>query len=229
MAATFIVERACSDGRLCEIAFAGDNVRLAGQIDYPGQPAPIGHGYPLLFTLHHAGWRSREDYDAYARLALRNGYAVFRWDKRGTGRSGGSGRGSTTQDSVLAYENALEQPGIDPERVLILAQSEASKLLGSSFGLFARVQRPAGVILVSNMLNEQEIQAIDAPVFIVQGDQDWHSPAHYALAASARHAEVYGAASGCYVAEGAGRSMTTDGQTVHRGALDSIERWIVNR
>ena len=64
--------------------------------------------------LHHACCNTREDYNDYAEVALANGYAVFRWDKRGTGRSGDSGRGSTTQDAVNAYDIALAQPDVNP-------------------------------------------------------------------------------------------------------------------
>ena len=100
-----------------EITFAGDGVPLSGQIDYPQTPAPVA-GYPLVFILHHAGCNAREDYQHYADAALRGGFAVMRWDKRGTGRSGAGGRGSTTQDAVNAYEAALEQPKIDREHVI---------------------------------------------------------------------------------------------------------------
>jgi len=37
-----------------EVVFAGDQVRLAGQIDYP-LPSPYQNTFPLLFMLHHAG------------------------------------------------------------------------------------------------------------------------------------------------------------------------------
>jgi len=103
-------------GHTIELTFAGDNVRLAGQLDYPDRPKPE-QGYPLLFVLHHAGCNARADYGHYARMGLMKGYAVFRWDKRGMGRSGASGRGSTTQDAVNAYEIALSQPGINRRRL----------------------------------------------------------------------------------------------------------------
>ena len=160
-------------GHTEELVFAGDGVRLSGQIDYPVS-ASLQTTFPLLFVLHHAGCDDREGYRHFAEAGLAAGFAVFRWDKRGTGRSGAGGRGSTTQDAVNAYEIALEQPHIDRKRVVILAQDAGSALLGSSFGLFARVQLPGGVVLATNRLDEKMILAIESRVLIMLGQNDWN-------------------------------------------------------
>lgn len=186
--------------------FAGDHVRLAGQMDYPAAPLPQG-GYPLLFVLHRAGYDSREWYWPYAQVGLRSGYAVFRWDKRGTGRSGGGGRGSTTQDAVNAYEAALDQPRVNLRNVVILAQGAGTGLLGSSFGLFARAQKPRGVLLISNMLDVDSILAINSRIQIIMGDQDWNPWTQYARAACAAHKLAYRHGADYYVVPGADRSM----------------------
>src|SRR3954464_75374 len=158
-----------------EIIFAGDEVRLAGQIEYPDTPRPE-NGYPLLFVLHHACCNMREDYADYAQIALAQGYAVFRWDKRGTGRSGDGGRGSTTQDAANAYEVAISQADINRKRVVILAVGSGSALLGSSFGLFARTQHPYAALLVANMLDDKEILALDTRIKIMMSPEDWNLP-----------------------------------------------------
>ena len=142
-----------------DIVFAGDGVRLSGQMDYP-LALSRQKTFPLLFILHNASCDAREGYHHFADAGLDSGYAVFRWDKRGTGRSGAGGRGSTTQAAVSAYEIALEQAGIDREHAIILAQGAGTGLLGTSFGLFARVQHPYGVVLAGNMLDEQAALAI---------------------------------------------------------------------
>lgn len=229
MAASYIIERACAVDQTCEIAFAGDGVRLAGQMDYPQNAPALGSGYPLVFTLHHAGWKSRNDYRHYAHLALSSGFAVFRWDKRGMGRSGGGGRGSTTQDAVNAYETAISQDGIDHNRVIILAQGEGTMMLGSAYGLFARIQPPAGVILVGNMLDEKAILAINSRVQIIQGEHDWNLPSDYALAAAAKHAKTYKHGAAFYVARDASRELTIgegDAQSFHFGAAHTIRDWL---
>jgi pimeloyl-ACP methyl ester carboxylesterase len=229
MAASYIIERACAVDQTCEIAFAGDSVRLAGQMDYPQSAPALGSGYPLIFTLHHAGWKSRDDYRQYAQVALNSGYAVFRWDKRGMGRSGAGGRGSTTQDAVNAYETALSQSNIDHKRVVILAQGEGTMMLGSAFGLFARVQQPAGVILVGNMLDETAVLAINSRLQIIQGEHDWNLPSDYALAPAANHAKKYSHGAAFYVARDASRELTVgqgDSQAFHFGAAHTIRDWL---
>ncbi len=212
-----------------EIVFAGDEVRLAGQIDYPDSPRPE-NGYPLLFVLHHACCNTREDYSDYAEVALTSGYAVFRWDKRGTGRSGASGRGSTTQDSVNAYEIAVTQPDINRKRVVILAIGAGSALLGSSFGLFARTQHPFAVLLAANMLDEQEILALDTRIKIVMSPDDWNPPAIYGEAAALAHKQAYRHGASFFLTEGGDRLlMDTDAygsSVLHSSARKAIGDWL---
>lgn len=230
MASNYVLEQTRQSERVRELAFAGDNVRLAGQMDYPNTPPPLTTGtYPLIFILHHAGGNTRKDYEHFARLGLKSGFAVFRWDKRGTGRSGAGGRGSTIQDAVMAYETALDQPNIDPRNVVILAQNEGSLMLGESFGLFARHQHPAGVILVGNMLDEREILAIDSPLLIVNGEYDWNDWMTHAQGACASHNAKYRHGASFYVAHHANRILVTQKDSryeFHAGAMKSIRDWL---
>ncbi len=223
-----VIPNQTSVGRKQEVIFAGDGVRLAGQIDYPNTPRPI-NGYPLLFVLPHAVCYTREMYDAHVHVALERGYAVFRWDKRGTGRSGSSARGSVVQDAVNAYEIALEQPDIDHRRAVIMAFGAGTAMLGSSYGLFARVQEPYGVLLVANMLDEQAILAINTRLQIVVGAKDWSPNEIYADAACAAHQQAYRHGANYYVAPDADRLLMTDknGSThLHAGARKVISSWL---
>jgi alpha-beta hydrolase superfamily lysophospholipase len=230
MAANQLLESNIVAARTVEFTFAGDGVLLAGQIDYPASPRPAA-GYPLIFVLHHAGGNTRADYNHYARVGMNAGYAVFRWDKRGTGRSGAGGRGSTTQDAVNAYEIALEQPNVDHHHVVILAQGAGTTLLGSSFGLFARLQKPYGVILAANMLDERAVLAIDSHVQIIVGERDWIPWKQYAKAACDAHNNTYKSGASYYVAPYGDRTlMDTRTQTgaFHEGAAHIIEDWLLN-
>jgi pimeloyl-ACP methyl ester carboxylesterase len=213
-----------------ELKFAGDSVVLSGQIDYPTTPRPEG-GYPLIFVLHHAGCNTRDCYNHYTELALECGYAVFRWDKRGTGRSGAGGRGSTTQDAVNAYEVALEQDNVNPRRAVILAQGAGTGLLGSSFGLFARVQAPYGAILVSNLLDEEAILAVEAPVLIVMSESDFNPCSIFAEGACNAHNAAYKYGAQFFVAENADRTLSDLSETdlpFHRGARRKMQTWLRN-
>ena len=213
-----------------EVVFAGDSVRLAGQIDYPHAPCP-SDGYPLLFIIHHAGGNTRDIYAHYTRAALDVGYAVFRWDKRGTGRSGASARGSVTQDAVNAYEIALEQPNINRHQAVILAQCSGTVLFGSSYGLFARVEKPVGTLLIGNKLDEEAILAIDTRVQIVMGSNDWVPANQFAKAAAQAHNAAYKHGAYYYIASHADRLLMDthqDPPTFHREAKESIQNWLFN-
>jgi alpha-beta hydrolase superfamily lysophospholipase len=210
------------------MTFAGDGVLLAGQIEYPATPLPAG-GFPLVFVLHHAGCNTRDCYNPLAQTALETGYAVFRWDKRGTGRSGASGRGSTTQDAVNAYEVALDQMRVNARRAVIVAQDSGTRLLGSSFGLFARSQPPYGVALLSSVLDEKDVLAIDSRLQIIVSQEDWYPWQKVARAACAAHNALYKHGASYYVAPNADR-LLNDARygTFHYGARKALHDWLLN-
>ncbi len=209
-----------------DLVFAGDGVRLAGQLDFPARPSR-SRTFPLIFVLHHAGCEDRDGYEAFAELGLEAGYAVFRWDKRGTGRSGAGGRGSTTQDAVNAYEVALEQPHVDRRRVVILAQDAGTGLLGSSFGLFARVQHPYGVILATNTLDEDDVLAIESNLLVVVGQHDWNPWQTFGKGVCDAHNAAYKYGATYYVAPHADR-MLVDPRTnrLHFGVQNALLDWL---
>lgn len=209
-----------------EVFFAGDNVRLAGQIDYPDGKTPIA-GYPLIFVIPHATCTSRKHHAHFARLGLMAGAAVFRWDKRGTGGSGSSGQGSAANDVLYAYEKALSSPSINPNRVVIIAQSEGTLALGEIYEQFAELQHPIGVVLAGNMLDEKAILEVDVPVHCVVSKNDWNAWQTYAEKAAEAHAKAYNYIPSYYVATNTDRRlMYTSGATFHRGAASSITHWL---
>lgn len=229
MATNYVIERSRQSQFTRPLTFAGDGVRLAGQIDYPQTPPDYSATYPLLFMLHHAGCHPLDHYAHYAHIALGSGHAVFRWDKRGSGRSGAGGRGSTTQDAVNAYEIALEQEHIDPRRAVILAPAEGSLMLAESYGLFARLQAPKGVILAGNMLDPQKILAIEAPVLVISGEKDWLDWQKFGEQALKAHRSLYPDKSQFVLAKSADRSLKIekDGRfAFHKGARKAIESWL---
>lgn len=189
-----------------EIVFAGDQVRLAGQLDYPAPPKPV-HGYPLIFILHHACCNTRDDYLDYARIGLENGCAVFRWDKRGTGRSGASGRGSTLQDALNAYETAVSQAGIDRTRVLIVAAGAGTALFGNEFAAFDKILRPRAALLVANQLDPDDIIALDLPLQILMSAHDWNDPAYFGEAAAAAHRRAHSHGADAFISHSSSRLL----------------------
>lgn len=215
-----------SVGSAQPIYFAGHGVNLAGQLDYPATSRP-SDGYPLLFTIQHATCNTRKGYAHLTKLGTEIGHAVFRWDKRGTGSSGSGGGGSAIEDIQHAYETAVRQPGIDPNRVTILAQSEGTLQLRDAYQKIRQIQQPRSVILSGNMLDEHAILRIDVPVHIIVSKNDWNAWQIYAEAAADKHASKYGYTASFYVATNTNRLlMYTNGGTFHRGAAASIRHWL---
>ncbi|MAS37118.1 MAG: hypothetical protein CL610_24170 [Anaerolineaceae bacterium] len=211
--------------RTVELVFAGDHVQLSGQVDYPSSPVPVD-GFPLIFILHHAGCNNRDWYWPFASLGLQSGYAVFRWDKRGTGRSGAGGRGSASQDAVNAYEVALEQSHINRRKVIILAQDAGTGLLGDSYGLFARIQKPQAVILASNMLDKEAILAIESQVCVLMSETDWNPWKQYAKAACESHSRNYAHGAQYYVIPGNVDRKLIENNTLPPTARSVLVDWL---
>ncbi len=209
-----------------EVVFAGDGVRLSGQIDYPFSSTKRKN-FPLLFILHHAGSDDRSGYQHFTDTALDAGYAVFRWDKRGTGRSGAGGRGLTTNDAICAYQVALDQAQVDRRHVVILAQDAGAALLGSSFGLFAREQHPYGVVLATNTLDETTAMAIDSRLLVLMGQHDWNPWQKYAKRVCEAHDRAYDHGACYYVAPYADRMLIDPrSNRFHYGANNSLRDWL---
>lgn len=209
-----------------EAIFAGDGVCLSGQIDYPNRPLPKA-GYPLLFILLNACCTGRHNFHQHKRIGNRVGFAVFRWDKRGTGRSGSGGKGFPEQDALNAYKTALEQIDIDPTRLVIWAQMDASLLLGEHYARFKSIQPPRSIILAGNMLDERAILNIDAKVSFVSGEYDWNLPARYAIKTSSAHDRHYRLGSRAYVAPYADRKLVDSrSQLFHARAETIIQNWL---
>lgn len=212
-----------------DVVFAGDGVQLSAQIDYP-QSAPPASGYPLLFMLHHAGCENRTGYLHYSKIGLAAGFAVFRWDKRGTGRSGSTGGGDTTADAVSAYRTALDLPSVDPSRVVIIAQGAGSGMLGSAYERFAQHQKPFGVVLLSNFLDENAIQVINAPIQIIMGEHDWNPHAQFAKAAAEAHEAKYQLGTRYFIAPDVDRTLMIPidetQKQFHPQAAATLQNWL---
>lgn len=172
-----------------------DGTWLAGQLDLP----PDQSQPPLVVIVHHSGPVDRESYQYLAARLVPAGYAVFRFDKRGTGRSDGVYGCCEDDDALAAYGSAVAQGGYDPERVFIVAQSIGTEILARRFEEFEHVHRPAGVILLSNRLEREAVLAIRAPLHIIVSDSEPNLGAIGEAAVEA-HREAYGYGASFYVA-----------------------------
>lgn len=185
-----------------EVRFVSGDVELAGELDLP-----VGSGpHPLVFIIHHSGPVPRDAYGYLTEVLLRAGYAVFRFDKRGTGASGGVYGCCESDDALAAYRAAVAQDGIDRCRVFIVAQSIGTQYLAEQYQAYVQVQRPRGVALLSNLLRADDIVRIDAPLIVIVADSEPELNAIGAEAVAAHNA-CYASGSKLYIAEGAEHTL----------------------
>jgi pimeloyl-ACP methyl ester carboxylesterase len=212
-----------------EVRFVSGDVELAGELDLPMGSGP----HPLVFIIHHSGPVPRDAYGYLAEILLRAGYAVFRFDKRGTGASGGVYGCCERDDALAAYRAAVAQAGIDRCRVFIVAQSIGTQHLAMRFEEYAQVQSPRGVALLSSLLHASDIVRIAAPIIIIVADSEPDLNAIGPEAAAAHNAR-FPASATLYVADGAEHTLFdirdgpidwTDPAWVdryHRGAMQAL-------
>jgi hypothetical protein len=137
-----------------EVRFAGGGagIALAGTLTLPPGSGP----HPAVLLLPGSGPLDRDAVVAGHRTSLvladqltRNGFAVLRFDKRGTSRSNGVFADAAFTDFAADAQAALaylrSRPEMSPGRVLVLGHSEGALLAGM---LLERVRGLAGGILL---------------------------------------------------------------------------------
>jgi len=118
---------------------------------------------------------------------------------------------------------------VNRRQAIIVAQCAGTGLLGDAYGLFARVQRPYGVALVSNMLDDKAILAIEAPVCIVMAEHDWNPWERFGRAACEAHRQAYRHGAQFHVVPGVDRRLMLgkgDLQTFHPLAERALQNWL---
>lgn len=213
-----------------DVRFASGEIELAGELDLPLGAGP----HPLVVVIHHSGPVPRDSYGYLAEILVRAGYAVFRFDKRGTRLSGGVYGCCEADDALVAYRAAVAQPDIDRCNVFIVAQSIGTRHLADRYPAYQDIQDPRGVALLSSLLQADSIVRIGAPLIIIVADSEPELSAIGPDAAAAYNARFPGRAA-LYIAEGAEHTLFdiregpidwTDPRWVeryHRGAMNALE------
>lgn len=222
------------DSRVQAITFfSTGGVQLAGQIDWPLAVAEP----PLVVILHHAGREPRDSYQHFAARLVPAGYAVFRFDKRGAGESGGEYGCCEADDALAAYRAATAQPGYDGRRVFIIAQSLGTQILAERFAEFERAHPIAGALLLSSLLEGEAVLPIRTPIHIIVADSE---PNVRALTEDAvrAHTAAYSFGASYYVAANAEHTLyDISGGPIdwgdpnwpdrfHAGAWESLQNWL---
>ena len=216
-----------------QIRFSNQGVALAGELDLPPGDAPA----PLVFVIHHSGPVDRDSYGYLADLLIQEGYAVFRFDKRGTGMSEGEYGCCESEDALAAYRAATAQDGIDNRNVFIVAQSIGTVHLAERFEQYVQTHPPRGVVLLSNLLDGYSIDPVAAPIHIIISDSDPNID-QVGPAAAKAHRSKYPFGASYYVAKDTEHTLfdTSSGpidwndpdwvQRYHRGAMQSLIDWL---
>lgn len=123
-------ERVFATHRESDVRFASaDGTVLAGTMLMP--PATSG-AFPVVVFQNGSGAWTRWGYDAWTAPVLARGIAVFTYDKRGAGESGGSGVEDLnglfkfSEDVEAAFHTARAHPGADPARIMLFGHSQGS-------------------------------------------------------------------------------------------------------
>jgi pimeloyl-ACP methyl ester carboxylesterase len=110
-----------------EIRFRSGNFRLVGDLRIPEGEGP----HPAIIMVHGSGGATRNGsvpFSPLIEIFLRNGYAVFSWDKPGSGESTGKFNNDLTQRAAIlvdGIEVLMEHESIDPDRIGLWGISQA--------------------------------------------------------------------------------------------------------
>jgi non-lysosomal glucosylceramidase len=135
--------------------------------------APPEEKAPAVLLLHQRGGR-KENWNSFAQLAQKNGYAVMTVDFRGHGQSKGTVNWyGTDLDVAAAFAELTSRPEVDTSRVAIIGAS-----IGTQEGITFAAAHPdqvSGVALLSAFASweiEQAIQRYPGRVLIMATNGD---------------------------------------------------------
>ncbi|AXH96271.1 alpha/beta hydrolase [Ornithinimicrobium avium] len=148
---------ALASRRTADVTFTSAGLGLRGTVVLPGE-ARDGTTWPAALILPGSGPIDRDgDHRrmplgisrALAESLADHGIASLRYDKRGTGSSQGewlrTGLLDNVDDARAALQLLAEQPGVDPQRIVVVGHSEGA-ILATYLGADPRV---AGLVLLS--------------------------------------------------------------------------------
>lgn len=164
---------------LVETTYKSVDATVAAQWQFPARtPAPLVVIVPASESLDRNGLPPGYGEDPatgiYSQLAARlleAGFAVFRYDAPGTGRSS-QGRYSTVRSTALeGYTRAVDHAKVDPDHVYLLGHAAGTDTVVGIYSRYEAVRPPAGVILLSNRVGETDMVQVLAPTLLIVTDK----------------------------------------------------------
>jgi uncharacterized protein len=118
------------------VQFTSDKAMLEGTLDIPGGSGP----YPVAVFVHGSGQATRGDYEEFVVPLLKEGIAVFRYDKRGVGSSGGTYTNVGTEnseqvfnvlaaDAASAIQHLRKDRRLNGDKVILIGGSQAGWII----------------------------------------------------------------------------------------------------
>ena len=162
-----------------ETTFKSVDATVSAQWEFPARtPAPLIVLLPASEAVDRDGLPpgygedpSTGIYSQLARKLLDAGFAVFRFDSPGTGRSSAGNYSTVRATALEAYTRAVDHPKVDPQRIFLMGHSASTDSVVGIYPRYVAVRPPAGVILLASVVGETDIVRVDAPTLIVVSDK----------------------------------------------------------
>jgi uncharacterized protein len=141
-----VMPKANSAGSMEEVVFTNDDVALSGTIHLPAGAAKAG-----IVLIHGSAKKDSFRMTALAGLLADQGFAVFTYDKRGVGKSGGTFQVGDdehaftvlAEDAVAAFKTFVKHPRVGSVRAGLLGISQ-----GGWVGPLAASRLPSAAFMV---------------------------------------------------------------------------------
>ena len=159
-----------------EVGFLSDSIRLAGTLTLPSQKR--ARKFPAVLFLAGSGALDRDEnseaihinfFPQLADTLTPNGFVTLRYDKRGTGQSGGNFKTTDVRallkDARAALRFLKQQPQVDSTRVAVLGHSE-----GAILGLMlASSGTPmGGLVMMAGTARNMEDVVLDQIAYLLK-------------------------------------------------------------
>lgn len=163
---------------LVETTFKSVDADVAAQWEFPQKtPAPLIVLVPASEGVDRnglpQGFGDDPEIGIYQQLSkqlLAAGFAVFRYDQPGTGRSS-RGQFATTRSTALeAYRRAVDHARVDNNKVFLFGHAGATDDVVGIYNRYNQINPLAGVILLANEVAEGDIVTVKSPALILVTD-----------------------------------------------------------
>jgi len=169
-----------SRDQVVETTFESVDAVVAGQWDFPAHtPAPLVVIIPSQGRLDRdgrpAGLGEEPDQGMYAKLSkvlVAAGFAVFRFDKPGAGRSAPGRFATERSNAIEAYTRAIDHARVDAEQVFLLGHSAGTDTIAGIYARYEAVTPPRGVVFLDSVVGERLSVEVKAPLLIVNPNKD---------------------------------------------------------